>query len=161
MKFKSYIEDWVEAQGWEDPVEQEDAKSRLSFNLDVSDQTFRVFIEGDDEKQWLELYMYAPFNVKTDKSDEILKLFNHIHHSTYYGRLVLLNDGRIQYKQIISLIDTEPSPMVLDRMYRTGVQVFENWLDELAALALTKQTYADLVKEWDSQSDNNDVPEQL
>ncbi len=163
MKFKSYIEEWVKEQGWEDPVEDEDdGKSRLSFNLDVSDQTFKVFIEGDDEKQWLELYMYAPFNVKADKFNDVLQLFNHIHKSTYYGRLVLLNDGRIQYKQIISLVDTEPSVMVLEKMYRTGIQVFENWLDELAALSLTKQTFADLLKEWESQSDNNDgVPEQL
>jgi len=85
--------------------------------------------------------MYAPFTVKKEKEVEILKLFNHIHSGTYYGRLVLLDEGRIQYKQIISLDGTDPSLEVLEGMYGTAILVYERFLDDLTEIALTKTTY--------------------
>jgi hypothetical protein len=90
--------------------------------------------------------MYAPFNVKKEKEIDILKLFNRIHSSTYYGRLVLHEDGQIQYKQIISLDKTDPSTKVLEEMYATAILVYERYLDDLTEIALTKTTFDQWVK---------------
>ena len=153
MSFSEFIQEWVKSQGWEDQVEiDEDGIARLSFLLTLADQSFKVFIEGNDEKKWLELYMYPPFSVNAKKTEEMLRLFNHIHRKTYYGRLSLSDDGVIQYKQILCLADAEPTLLVLENMYRTGIDLFETWLDDQAAIAMTMQTYDDLVNQWGAGS---------
>jgi hypothetical protein len=143
MKYQKLIEAWIKHKEWDDEVthNKETNESVVSFSTGINNQVFPSYFEGDESKDWLSLYMYAPFTVKKEKEVEILKLFNHIHSSTYYGRLVLLDEGRIQYKQIISLDETDPSLEVLDGMYDTEILVYEQYLDDLTEIALTKTTF--------------------
>jgi hypothetical protein len=148
MKYQKLLKAWIKEKGWEDEVtyNKETNESVVTFQTGISNQSFSTYIEGDENKDWLSLYMYAPFNVKKEKEIDILKLFNRIHSSTYYGRLVLLDDGQIQYKQIISLDKTDPSLSVLESMYGTAILVYEQWLEDLTEIALTKTTFEQWVK---------------
>lgn len=143
MKYQKLIKAWITHKEWDDEVthNKETNESVVSFSTEINNQVFSVYFEGDEKKDWLSLYMYAPFTVKKEKEVEILKLFNHIHSSTYYGRLVLLDEGRIQYKQIISLDETDPSLEVLEGMYQTAILVYERYQDDLSEIALTKTTF--------------------
>jgi hypothetical protein len=90
--------------------------------------------------------MYSPFNLKKEKEYDILKLFNRIHGATYYGRLVLHDEGLVQYKQVMPLEGVEPSTSLVSNVYSTAIQVYENWLDDIAEIGLTKTTF----EEWDA-----------
>jgi hypothetical protein len=148
MKYYELIKKWVAEQGWDDEVtfDEETSESRLHFVVNINDQAFKVYIEGDEKRQWLSLYMYTPFNCKQEKNSELLKLFNHLHQNTYFGRMVLLDNGSIQYKQIVGTSPSELSTETIERMYRTGSVAFEHWHDDIAALALTKTTFSDWQK---------------
>ena len=148
MKYQKLIKAWIKHKEWDDEVthNKETNESVVTFSTEINNQVFSVYFEGDEKKDWLSLYMYAPFTVKEEKEIDILKLFNRIHCSTYYGRLVLLDGGRIQYKQIISLDKTDPSLEVLDGMYGTAILVYEQWLEDLTEIALTKTTFEQWVK---------------
>ena len=144
MKYYELIKKWVAEQGWDDEVtfDEETSESSLHFAVNINDQTFKVYIEGDGKRQWLSLFMYAPFNCKQEKNSELLQLFNQLHQNTYFGRMVLLDDGRIQYKQIVGTNSDGLTTESIERMYRTGIVIFEHWLDDIAAIALTKTTFS-------------------
>ena len=148
MKYYELIKKWVAEQGWDDEVtfDEETSESSLHFAVNINDQTFKVYIEGDGKRQWLSLFMYAPFNCKQEKNSELLQLFNQLHQNTYFGRMVLLDDSRIQYKQIVGTNSDGLTTESIERMYRTGIVIFEHWLDDIAAIALTKTTFSDWQK---------------
>ena len=154
MKYQKLIKAWLEHKEWTDEAthDEETNQSVVSFSVGINNQSFSTYLEGDGKKDWLSLFMYAPFNVKKEKEAEILKLFNHIHSSTYFGHLVLLNDGRIHYKQIISLDKTDPSLEALDAIYDTAVLVYERYLDGLTEIALTKTTFDQWEVQWEKEN---------
>ena len=163
MSFKEILEDWVKFKEWEDEVQvDEDGDSTLAFAVDIDGQSFKVFFEGDEKRNWLKLFVYAPFNTRADKFQEMLKLVNHIHGRTYYGRITIdSDDGTIQYKQIVSVADVEVSTSFVESMFATGVAIYSDWLDDLAAVALTKKTFDQLNQEWNAESDSSETPEKL
>lgn len=163
MSVKAKLEDWVKFKEWDDEVQtDEDGDSCLAFTADIDGQTFKVFFEGDENRNWLKFFVYAPFNSRADKFEDMLKLVNHIHSSTYYGRLMIDEDsGVIQYKQIVSLADVEISNMFIENIFQTGVAIYSTWLDELASVALTKKTFEQLKQDWDAESSSTEVPEKL
>jgi len=148
MKYQKLLQDWVKEKEWDDEVNynEETNESVVNFKVNIDDQLFNTYIEGHEEKDWLSIYMYGPFNIKKNKSGEILKLFNRIHGATYYGRLVLQDDGMIQYKQIMPLDGVEPSTSLVSNVYSTAVQIYDTWLDDIAEIGLTKTTF----DEWDA-----------
>ena len=76
----------------------------------------------------------------------ILKVYNRLHGSTYYGRLVFQDEGVIQYKQIMRLGNVECSAGLIQDVYATAILVYEHWLDDIAKIGLTKIT----IEEWEA-----------
>lgn len=163
MSLKEKLEDWVKFKEWDDEVGiDEDGDSSLAFTADIDGQTFKVFFEGDETRNWLKFFLYAPFNARAEKFEEMLKLVNHIHGSTYYGRLMIDADsGVIQYKQIVCIADAEITNLFIENIFQTGVAIYSTWLDELAAVALTKKTFEQLKQEWDAESSSTEAPDNL
>ena len=148
MKYQKLLQEWVKEKEWDDEVthNEETNESIVNFKVNINDQLFNTYIEGHEEKDWLSIYMYGPFNIKKDKAGEILKLFNRIHGSTYYGRLVLQDEGVIQYKQIMPLGNVECSTGLIQDVYATAILVYEYWVDDIAEIGLTKTTF----EEWEA-----------
>ena len=164
MKYQKLIQAWIKEKEWDEKVSynKETNESTVDFQVDISGQLFSTYIEGDEKKDWLTLFMYAPFNAKKGKEAEILKLFNRIHAGTYYGRLVILDEGRIRYVQAIPFKNTEPSTDLIEDIYLTAIILFEQWMDDITEIALTKTTF----DEWDAKqeaAENNaeEAPDQL
>ena len=158
------IQAWIKEKEWDDEVtyNKETNESVVDFKVDIDGQLFSTYIEGDEEKDWLSIYLYAPFNVKKNKEVEILKLFNRIHMNTYYGRFVLLDEGRIQYKQIVSVKGTDVGASLIENMYGTAVFAFETWMDDLTEIALTKTTFDEWSdKQEATENHSEDPPDQL
>ena len=149
MKYQKILRDWLKDKEWDDEVtyNEETNESIVNFKVSINDQPFNTYIEGHEEKDWLSIYMYAPFNIKKSKADEILKLFNRIHGASYYGRLVLLEDGQIQYKSIMPLDGVKPTTAIVERSYAAAILVYEYWLDDIAEIGLTDTTF----DEWDAK----------
>lgn len=163
MSLKEKLEDWVKFKEWDDEVGiDEDGDSSLAFSVDIEGQTFKVFFEGDETRNWLKFFLYAPFNARNDKFEDMLKLANHIHGSTYYGRLMIdADNGVIQYKQIVCIADAQITNLFIENIFQTGIALYSTWLDDLASVALTKKTFEQLKQDWDADSSSTEVPEKL
>ena len=148
MKYQKLLQEWLKEKEWDDEVsyDKETNESVVNFKVNINDQLFNTYIEGNDEKDWLSIFMYGPFNLKKEKEKDILKLFNRIHGATYYGRLVLHDEGLIQYKSVMPLDGVEPSTSLVQNVYSTAILVFETWLDDIAEIGLTKTTF----EEWNA-----------
>ena len=151
MKYVELIKAWVQ----EVSYDEDTSESRLHVVVNINEQAVKVFIEGDENRGWLSLYMYAPFNCKKEKFGDLLKLINRLNQNTYFGKMVLLDDGTIQYKQIIGANPETMTTEILERMYRTGIAVYEHWLDDIASISLTKTTFAAWEKSQAAEDDQS------
>ena len=148
MKYLKLLQEWVKEKEWDDEVtyDKEANTSAVNFKVNIKDQLFSTYIEGDETRDWLSIFMYSPFNLKAEKENDVLKLFNRIHLSTYYGRLVLHEEGVVQYKQHMPLDGVEPSTSLVSNVYSTAIQIYETWLDDIAEIGLTRTTF----EEWEA-----------
>lgn len=66
MKLDHIIEAYLTEQEWNDIVVERDEENRTcqaTLRLIISNQSFRLFIEGDEEREMFFVYLYAPFRV--------------------------------------------------------------------------------------------------
>ena len=77
--------------------------------MTINNQNFRLYIEGDEKRELLFLYLYAPFGVIEGKSVDASLLFNYINDRfVYCGKLTVQDDGEIRYVVIIDVENIEP-----------------------------------------------------
>ncbi len=155
MHLAKLIEEFVAEQDWgNDEVERdvEAGTSRFRTNLSINNQSFRLFIESNEERELLFLYLYPPFSVIEGKSVDACLLFNYLNDQySYRGRLVISDSGSICYKDIIDVEKIEHHTAMIDNMLCSGFHLFENHIEAIAAVALTKKTYESIRAEYDKE----------
>ena len=155
MRLAKLIEEFVAEQDWgNDEVERDEeaGTSRLRTNLAISNQSFRLFIESDEAREMLFLYLYPPFSVIEGKSVDACLLFNYLNDQfNYRGRLIVSDTGTICYKDIIDVEKIEPNTAMIDNMLCSGQNLFVYHIEAIAAIALTKKTYEAIRAEYDKE----------
>jgi hypothetical protein len=144
MHLAGVIEEFVEEVGWKDEVEriEEEGTSRLAVRLTVSNQSYRLFIEGYEARQWVALFLYPPFGVIDGKFLDACMLFNFINDSySYTGRITVHDDGTIRYRQIVDVGNVVPTAGMIRDMLRCAVNLFETNADSITSVALTGKSY--------------------
>ncbi|MEI8032978.1 MAG: YbjN domain-containing protein [Chlorobiaceae bacterium] len=156
MKLDHIIEAYVADQEWREvSVERDEAKEtcEASLHLSVSNQSYRTFIEADEKREMFFLYMYAPFSVIEGKFVDACMLFNFLNDQyTYRGKLTVLDDGAIRYKECIDLDRLEPNMAMIDNMVSSGVGLFRDHCEAIAAVALTRKTYEAIREDYDKKN---------
>lgn len=144
MEMKQLLASWARERGWSTPVKEVDAgEFELDIRLDHGGQSFLLFVNASATTRWIKLFLVPPFRARPEKTLDVLRLANHIHGNTYFGRLTVLDRGEVQYKQVLALGNVAPDTSVLEKMYASGITLFDHWADELAMLALTPATFED------------------
>ncbi|MEI8186827.1 MAG: hypothetical protein WCG19_09025 [Chlorobiaceae bacterium] len=144
MRLARLIEEFIAEKEWDDEIEKdvENGMCQLSTSLSINNQSFRLYIEGDENRNFLFLYLYAPFSIIEGKYVDACMLFNFINNIYVYpGRLTAGDDGSIRYIDIIDVENFEPSIEIIQNMLGNGVSLFNNNTEEIAAVALTQKTY--------------------
>lgn len=139
------IQAWLDFREWDDEIEldEENDASRLTFNYEISDQAFDVYIETDGNSDTIQVFIYAPFNVLPAKSDEFNALLATMNVDIWSGAFIKTTDGRICWRHIVNFADTDPSVKTINNMFRYGAEVFANWFETISTVALTKKTTND------------------
>ena len=155
MRLAKLIEEYIADQGWDNDTvsrDEEKGSSQLKTIMTVNNQDFRLYIEGDEKRELLYLYLYAPFSVIEGKSVDACLLFNYLNDRfTYRGRITVQDDGDIRYVEIIDVENIEPPIAMIDNMLNSGIGMFRSNIESIAAVALTQKTYEAIRADYDKK----------
>ncbi len=163
MRIAKLIEEFIADQGWEETVlrDEETGTSQLETTMSINNQNFLLYIEGNEQNELLFLYLYAPFSVIDGKSVDAILLFNFINdYFTNRGRITVQDDGGIRYVEIIDLENIEPPTAIIDNMLSSGISMFRNNIEGIAAVALTQKTYEAIRAEYDKKNAARELQKQ-
>ena len=161
MRLADKVQEWLDEQAWKDEQERdpETHQSRVSTCFTINNQRYDLWLETDEQKDWIKLYLYAPFKALPKKLTDCAVLFNRINATHGIGAIHMMPDGRIRFRHIVDVENTEPSIQMISNMLNSGAAVFQNWFEEITAVALSKTTAQEIFDELD-QSDTT-VPDTL
>jgi hypothetical protein len=71
MKLAEKVQEWLSHLQWNDELtlDEENQTSSVSFYYSIKNQSFKVWVETDEKRDVLEIYFYAPFNLRLVKSN--------------------------------------------------------------------------------------------
>ncbi|MCF8383581.1 MAG: YbjN domain-containing protein [Chlorobium sp.] len=152
MHFAQLLQDFAVDIGWKDQVEriEDEGICRLAVRLSIGGRSYRLMIEGHETREWLALYLYAPFTVREDKLVDACMLFNFINGSfSYSGSINGADDGIISYKQLVDLGGCTADMALIYNMLHAAVDMFERNAAELEAVAASDLRYEEVRREME------------
>ncbi len=155
MKLADVVQEWLNRLEWDDTVKQDEENQTSSLNviLSIKDQGFNLWFETDEKKEWLRLFLYAPFQALSHKFEDGIQLFNRINASRRFGAICLLDDGRIVFRHTVDVENTQPSVDMIDNMLGQAIKLYETWFNEISSIALTNKTAQEVFDELDKTSE--------
>ena len=167
MRLADKVQEWLNYREWDDKIEldEENQSARINFSYTIKDQSFDVYVESEEERDFLMFYFYAPFNATSKKITECTVLFNHINLCSFSGTMTVTDKGRIRWHHVVDFEETDPSVKAIDNAFRAGSGTFSRWFDEISEIALTKTTAQELLErlnaEAEAESSEEDVPDSI
>lgn len=166
MRLADKVQEWLDAKEWEDEIrkDEDEQTSVMSTLFEIHEQTFNLYVETDEKRDWIKLFFYAPVKVKENKRSECAELFNFISSRFSIGSLHFTDDGRIRFRHIVDFENTEPSVQAINNMLNSATAIFEEWFEAISSVALTKMTAQQVIDDLEkSQEEEKDeeVPEEI
>ena len=89
MKLAEKVQEWLSHLQWNDEItlDEENQTSSVSFYYSIKNQSFKVWVETDEQRDVLEIYFYTPFNGLSNKLTDCAILFNHINACNKWGAI--------------------------------------------------------------------------
>ena len=148
MKLAAKVQECIAINEWNDKIlcDDENKTSSVSFIYIINKQSFKVWLETDENKDMISVYVYAPFNALPNKRHDCSMLFNHINNNTVWGSIACDDEnGSIRWRHSVDFEDTDPSIAAIENAFRVGGNIFNKWYDEITAVALTKTTAQEVI----------------
>ena len=148
MKLAAKVQECIAINEWNDKIlcDDENKTSSVSFIYIINKQSFKIWLETDENKDMISVYVYAPFNALPNKRHDCSMLFNHINNNTVWGSIACDDEnGSIRWRHSVDFEDTDPSIAAIENAFRVGGNIFNKWYDEITAVALTKTTAQEVI----------------
>jgi hypothetical protein len=164
MRLADKVQEWLDAMEWEDEItrDEEEQTSQMTTGYSIKEQGFDLYVETDEKRDWIKLYLYAPIKVTEKKREECVILFNYINVHFSVGSLHFLPNGRIRFRHVVDVENTDPSIELINNMLRSAASIFEDWLEEVSAVAMTKMTAQQVIDDLEKGQEaaqEEDVPD--
>ena len=155
MRLANLLQDFLNEQAWDDKLEvdQDQKTASIATVYVINDQSFNLYIESDDVKEWLQVYLYPPFKVLKNKISDACILINRINSNSAIGGLCVHYDGTIQYRHTVDVENSEPSATMILNMVRASVSLLGDWSNEITTVALTQTTAQEILDELDASTE--------
>ena len=147
MTLATKVQEWITHNEWSDKIafDEENQTSSVSFIYIINEQPFKVWVETDENKDILSVFIYAPFTALPNKLNDCSILFNHINNNTVWGSLACDENGSIRWRHSVDFEDMDPSVAAIENAFRVGGSIFKTWYDKITSVALTKVTAQELI----------------
>jgi len=161
MRLANKVQEWLDAMEWEDEItrDEEEQTSQMKTGYTIKEQGFDLFVETDEKRDWIKLYLYAPIKVTEKKREECAILFNYINVQFPVGSLHFLSNGMIRFRHVVDVENTDPSIELINNMLRSAASIFVDWLEEISAVAMTKMTAQQVIDDLEKGQEEEKAEE--
>ena len=156
LKYQVVLDEFLKEREWTDEYESDLEEKTISLTSGITicdSHSGRLIIEASDRTDIVDVYIYYNQTCKESKLDEMAILFNGIHQRWALGRFMVLGDGYMRWSHRVDFEGSQPTGLSLERMVQSGWNAAERFADVIAAVALTKQSAADALKEFDEEQE--------
>ena len=171
MPMTDVIRAWRDKQDWTDEITIDEVEQTSSMSLSYNEegQVYRIYVEAEEKKQWLKVFMYGPMGIPSNRYAEACQLVNHINLIDGFGRLCAIKDGQFQFRAVFDVEGGQAVPEMIRNMISEGLSCFTAWAGEMAQVILLSKTTEQVIKELDeaeqnqtkSSEDGDGVPDKL
>lgn len=154
LKYQAVLDEFLEGREWTDEyeVDLEEKSVTLVTNINLSEaHSGRLIIQASDETDYVDVHIYYNQICKESKLDEMAILLNAIHCRWGLGRFMVFDDGYIRWTHRVDFEGSQPTGLSLNRIVVSGWDSTEKFANVIAAVALTKQSAAEALKEYDEE----------
>jgi hypothetical protein len=160
INYKNLLNDFLSIREWTDELE-DDAESSvmtLSTGIKCGDQGGRLILTGNYGNGLIDVFIYLDQQCKEGKLDQMAVLLNGIHQRWSYGRFMVFSDGYVRWQHRVDFEGCNPTADTINNIVQVGWDVMSLYSDTIITVALTKQSAADALKEFDvsQNSETND-----
>jgi len=182
FKYEKVLKEFLDVREWEDELNKDVENGEISLNTNIkysNGQDIRLIIEGNNNGLLKVFRYFDSFLCKKEKIPEMLLLLNCLHmRSGIFGTFNLINltdssnNGKIRW---LYQADFEGIDITLDTLHLIffpANEIVEKYGELISAVALTKQSASDALKEFDEadsetndetddETDEDEVPDKL
>lgn len=154
LKFQIIFEEFLKKRDWHDELDVNAEKKLVTLNTGVraGSHSGRLIIEGNDANDVVDFFFYLDIRCKEAKLDQMALLLSEIHERWKFGRFVVFRDGGIvRWQHRIDFEGSQPTGLSIERNVSPGEAAIEEFGDVIAAVALTKQTAAEAIAQYDEE----------
>lgn len=151
LMYERILQEFKKIREWDDEIiVEEDGKSvSLSTGVDIKSQNGRLIIEASDANDIVDVFFYYGIECRKEKYEQMCILLNAIHQRWGYGRFELGDKGFIRWRHRVDFEGAQPSGTSIERIVQPGWDAVIKYADLVSAVALTKQTAADAIEDFD------------
>ncbi len=155
MRLAKLVEKYIAEQEWNKEQIQVDVNAgtaKFGTNITISNQSFHLMVESNEERELLLFNLSTPFSVIESKLPDAFLLLNYLNDQKIYrGRLIVNENGNISFKDSIDMQNIEGNIVLIDTILQSGIRVFDDNMDAIASVALTRKTYKAIRKKYDKE----------
>ena len=159
FKYQSILEQFLAGREWHDEldVDAEEKTFSLVTGINLEGQNAKLIVQAGEDVEMVDVVIIYGFACKQNKLQEMAILLNAIHLRCMYGRfLVDVEDGEIRWHHRVDFQGSEPTGQSVEQIVGPGWNFAEIFASTIAAVALTKQTAADAIAEFDESQKNGE-----
>ena len=137
MKLAGLIQQWLEQMHLKTEIhlDPENGTSAVETPCEVAGEQYRLFVEADEKRQWLSLYMYGARPIPPERYDEACKLANGINlQFLSLGRMAAIPGKGFQFMALADVEGSVPSATMIKNMLDAGTHVFKLWAGAMGEL---------------------------
>lgn len=160
LRLASVIRRWLVEKEWDDEVriDHVEQTSQVATGISSDDHQFKVYIESEEKKEWLSVFLYSLLTVPENRVPECLLLINQVNMRIGVGRFALTSERTIQFKAVADCEGAEITPMVLENMYASGKGGFFYWIDAFGKVVFTELAATQIIQDIDkAHNEKNQV----
>jgi len=178
FKYEKVLNEFLEIREWEDELDKDVEKGEISLNTSITfstGQDMRLIIEGNNNGLLRVFWYFDSFLCRKEKFSEMLILLNSLHMRIgVFGTFNLIDlpdspsNGKIRWLYKADFEDVDVTLDTLHLITNPSNELVEQYGEVISAVALTKQSAFNALKEFDEARSNNrdeadedEVPDQL
>jgi hypothetical protein len=163
LKYQTLLEEFLMAREWEDELEvdAENGVTSLRTRLNLGVQTARLTVTASDRSDLLDVLIHFDIKCRPDKHEQMAVLCNALHERMNYGRFQVSEDSFILWFHRVDFEGSTPTALSINNIVGPGWDLAKNFGEVIAAVALTRQSAAEALQEYDEAKKSDEVPEEL
>jgi len=149
MKLAGVVQAWLDKMQL--PVEmrlnEAGGTASVEAGCEIEGRPYRLFVEADEARQWLSLYLYGSMPIPDEFHDEACRLVNAINlRFVSLGRLVAIRGKGFQFMALADVEGSTPSPALIKNMLDAGTHVFKLWAGGMGELIAGEKTASEAIE---------------